>query len=72
MNQMGKITSIKLQKAMLLADRIYWTLYKKSISGLEYTKDKCGPVMEKQGRSILKCMDSKELHTENRIEKKKV
>ena len=61
-NKMGKITSIKLQLAMLFADRIHWALYKQSISGLEYVKGKYCPVMEKEGWSILTAMDNAELH----------
>ena len=56
-NKMGKITSIKLQKAMLFADRIHWALYKQSISGLEYVKAQYGPVMEDAGKEILDAMD---------------
>lgn len=61
-NKIEKITSIKLQKAMLFADRLHWMLYKKSISGLEYVKDEYGPVMEKAGWCILSDMDKTDLH----------
>ena len=56
-NKIGKTTGIKLQKGMLLADRICWALYKRSISGLEYVKAQYGPVMEDAGNNILEEMD---------------
>ena len=60
--KMSKITSIQLQLAMLLADRIHWALYTESISGLEYVKGEYCPVMEKEGWSILTAMDKADLH----------
>ena len=60
--QIKNVTSIKLQKAMLLADRIHWAKYKTSISGLEYVKGEYGPVMEKKGWRILSSMDNTDLN----------
>lgn len=57
-SKIKNITSIKLQKAMLFADRIHWARYKTSISGLDYVKDEYGPVMEHEGWSILNSMDN--------------
>lgn len=56
-SEMKNITAIKLQKAMLFADRMHWALYKKSISGLDYVKAQYGPVMERAGKKILKELD---------------
>ena len=57
-SKINNITSIKLQKAMLLADRMYWACCKESISGLEYVKAQYGPVMESEGKKILSEMDN--------------
>lgn len=69
LNTMGRITFINLQTAMLLADRMCWALYKRSISGLKYIKGDYELVMKEYSNTILSCMmymGSKDLNTETK------
>lgn len=63
-SEIPQITSIKLQKAMLLADRYNWAVTGTSVSGLQYVKKPFGPVMEKAGQRILSSLDNDSIDVE--------
>lgn len=47
------ITDMRLQNAMLVADRYHWGKFGKSVSGIDYVRADRGPVMSGDGDSAL-------------------
>jgi hypothetical protein len=49
---------IHLNKGLLIIDAYYYSLFKKTLTGIGYVKDRPGPVPEGAARSVINAMNS--------------
>ncbi|GHU24731.1 hypothetical protein FACS1894164_12040 [Spirochaetia bacterium] len=49
--------SIHVNKGLLMIDAYYYSLFHRTLTGIQYVKDKYGPVPEPEARNIIKNME---------------